>query len=124
MSPNRQRKQAWERTKFYNLYSKMGLYCRNPEAAPKLELPGSSWKGGDFSLCDVHVADFRSRMCILARILPYFPSDKLLDLSAGRGVVFTGLWVCKVLVVAIWVVPERELEYGLVAAMGAAGMGK
>jgi hypothetical protein len=29
--PNRQRKQVWERTKFYNLYSKMGLYCRNPE---------------------------------------------------------------------------------------------
>ena len=32
-------------------------------------------------------------------------SDKLLDLSIGRGVVFTGLWVCKVLVVTIWVVP-------------------
>jgi hypothetical protein len=90
--PNGQRKQVWERTKFYNLYSMMGLYCRNPE--------------------------FRIRMCILARSLPYLPSDKLLDLSAGRGVVFTGLWVCKVLVVAIWVVPEGDLGYGLVAADG------
>ena len=56
-------------------------------------------------------------MCILARSLPYLPADKLLDLSAGRGVVFTGLWVCKVLVVGIWVVPEGGLEYGLVSAI-------
>ncbi|SEN87121.1 hypothetical protein SAMN05216404_1081, partial [Nitrosospira multiformis] len=34
----------------------------------------------------------------LSRILPYLASDKLLDLSVWRGVVFTGLWVCKVLV--------------------------
>ena len=46
-------------------------------------------------------------MCILARSLPYLPTDKLLDLSVWRGVVFTGLWVCKVLVAGIWVVPGR-----------------
>lgn len=55
-------------------------------------------------------------MCILARSLPYSPSDKPLDLSVRRGVVFTGLWVCKVLVVGIWVVPEEDLGYGLAAA--------
>ena len=60
----------------------------------------------------------------LSRILSCLPSDKLLDLSIWRGVVFTGLWVCKVLVVAIKVVPGRNLGYGLVLLFGAAGIEK
>lgn len=61
---------------------------------------------------------------MLAWSLRYLPSDKLLDLSIGRGVVFTGLWVCKVLVATIWVVPGGVCSMIWMSLFGATGIEK
>ncbi len=57
--PNRQRNQVWERTKFYNLFSKMDLYWRYLETETSWQL----MERRDFSLCDLSMLRISGAGC-------------------------------------------------------------